>query len=314
VFYTRMTKRISFLAVLVALLVPGPAAAARNQVNGPIVFAGGTKSQQSGLWAWGQRGKTLRRLTSDPGDVDPKGSRDGRWIVFTRQGNVFRARSDGSQVQQVTTGGLDRAPSFSPSGQRILFSRTVYQAGLPEDQVAGEHIFSIRVDGTGLHQLTTGGFSDRDPVFSPNGRIIAFDRFQEGHTRHVFTMRADGTNLKDATPRLAAWSSEPAFSPSGNRIAYVRSYPGNSTSDVFTIRPNGTETRRLTGHSGHPLGGVSSPSWSPDGTRIVFQRENRFRGSKLLIIRVRDRKILTTLGGPGFAQAPDMRTPTWLSR
>lgn len=96
-------------------------------------------------------------------------------------------------------------------------------------------------------------------------------------------------------------------------IAFVRGYPGGSTSDLFTMRVDGTGVRRLTGYSGHPLGGVSSPSWSPDGTRIVFQ-ETGGKSSKLRVIRMRDRHLGATLGGLRFRQLPYSRNPAWLSR
>jgi Tol biopolymer transport system component len=325
VFYTRMTRRISILLALLALALPATAVAAAK--NGPIAFAGGTAAQGNGIWAWKDGWKGLRHITKDPTDLDPKGSRNGDWIVFTRQVitplpggggtfpavNVFRARTDGSKVVQVTSGPhFDRAPSFTRSGERVLFSRTEPQTGQPEDVPAGEHIFSVKLDGTGLRQLTTGNFSDRNPVFSPNGKIIAFDRFQEAHTRHVFTMRTDGTHVKDVTPNLAAWSSEPSFNPSGNRIVYVRSFPGSDTSDLYTIHPDGSGGSRLTGQSGNPFGGVSSPSWSPDGAKVAFQVERHFDNSKLQIIRVKDRRLGATLGGDKFAQSPEMQMPAWL--
>lgn len=314
-----MTRRICILLALLGLALPATAGAAVKA--GPIVFAGGEERQATGLWAWKAGWKGLRHITRNPTDASPKGSRDGRWVVFTRdvEGagvSVFRARSDGSRVLQVTSGpAFDRAPSFTPSGQRILFSRTEPQPpGQPEDVLVPEHIYSVKLDGTGLRQLTSGNVSDREPVLSPNGKVIAFDRKLQTSSRHVFTMRPDGSRVKDATPNLAAWSSEAAFSPDGRRIAYVRSFPGNSTSDLFTIRPDGARVRRLTGESGDPLGGVSYPSWSPDGSRVVFQHEPGPKRSKLQVIRVRDRAFLTTLGGPRFKRSPDMRTPTWLRR
>jgi Tol biopolymer transport system component len=308
-----MARRFAIPFALLALALPATAGAAAR--NGPIAFAGGDARQATGIWAWKAGWNGLRQITADPTDADPQGSRDGRWIVFTRQGDVFRARTDGSRVMQVTDSGaaFDRAPSFSPSGNRILFSRD--EPGPPPDEkLPGvEHIYSVGLDGTGLRQLTTGDFSDRDPAYSPNGRVIAFDRFQVGTGRHVFTMRPDGSRVKDATPFLAAWSREPAFNPTGSRIVYVRGSYGSSTSDLFTIRPDGRKVRRLTGRRGDPLGGVSSPSWSPDGTRVVFQYEPGVKFSKLQIVRVRDRHLGTTLGGRRFAQSPEMRMPAWLS-
>ena len=306
-----MTRRISILLALMALALPATAPAAKN---GPIAFAGGTETQKTGIWAWKDGWRGLRHITALPDNFEgPQGSPDGRWIVFSSQSAIYRARTDGSRVLQVTSGAeFDRAPSFTRSGKRILFSRSEPLPGQPEDVLVPEHIFSVKLDGTGLRQLTFGNFSDREPVFSPNGRIIAFDRKSQTSSRHVFTMRTDGTRVKDATPNLAAWSSEPTFRPDGSRIAFVRSFPGSSTSDVFTMRPDGKGLDRLTGRSGNPLGGVSSPSWSPDGTRIVFGRENRSHSSRLRIIRVRDGRLLQTLGGPRFARSPEMRAPAWL--
>lgn len=316
-----MPRRIATVLALFALVLAATAGAAEARPNGPIVFAGGNGTQGSGLWAWKAGWRGLRHLTTNPTDADPQASRDGRWIVFTRRVdtpnptgptsvNVFRVRSDGSRVVRVTRGPYyDRAPSFSPSGNRVLFSRAEPEPGA---EFTAEHVFGVRLDGSGSQQLTSGGFSDRNPVFSPNGRVIAFERVGLGQGGHVHTMRPDGSGLRDATPRLAAWSSEPAFSPDGRRIVYVRGFPGSSPSDLFTMRPNGTGVSRLTGRAGNPLGGVLSPSWSPDGTRIAFQLDPGAKFSKLRVIRVRGRSLGASLGGPRFAQSPDMRTPTWL--
>jgi Tol biopolymer transport system component len=325
-----MTRLISIISVFLVLMAPATAGAAGPHPNGPIVFAGATAKQGRGLWAWGPGRKGLRQITNGTRDGDPQGSPDGRWVVFTRALGttpgggaasvaVFRARTDGSQIVQVTSGHYDRSPSFSPSGKRILFARAELGSGRAraaqfgsDEEITPEHIYSMRLDGTDLQQLTSG-HSDRNPVFSPNGRVIAFERCPLNQGCHLFTMRPDGSALHEATPFLAAWSTEPAFSPSGNRIVYVRGHPGDSRSDLFTIRPDGTGVRRITGYSGHPLGGVSSPSWSPDGTRIVFQ-DTGVKSSKLQVVRVRDRRLGATLGGPRFRQLPNWRAPAWLRR
>lgn len=325
-----MTRLISIISALLVLAAPATAGAAGPHPNGPIVFAGATAKQGRGLWAWEAGRKAPRQITSNPTDGDPQGSPDGRWIVFTRLGttpggvpsstDVFLARTDGSKVAQVTSGHSDRSPSFSPSGKRILFARA--EIGLGRDsapkpdsaeELTPEHIYSMRLDGTDLQQLTTGYFSDRNPVFSPNGKVIAFERCPLSQGCHLFTMRPNGSGLRAATPNLAAWSTEPAFSPTGNRIVFLRGHPDSPNSALFTMRPDGTGVRKLFGPTGHRFGGVSSPSWSPDGTRIVFQ-DTGAKSSTLQVIPVRDRRLGAPLGGAAFHQLPYWRTPAWLRR
>ena len=309
-------------AAMAVLAGSDPVAAAWKGKRGPIVFAGGEAVAGNGLWSKSLHGR-LRHLTFDSSDGQPQSSPNGRLIVFVRtvdeplpEGgggsfpalHVFRARSDGSSVREVTDGPVfDRFPSFAPNGKRILFSRFT-----PE---AGGDIYSVRLDGSGLHQITSGSGDDRDPVLSPTGRLIAFDRFVEGHTRHVYTMRPDGSRIKDATPNLAAWSSQPDFSPSGNRIVFVRGFPGDErTADLFTMRPDGKLRRRLTGQPNHPTGGFSNPAYSPDGRLVVSQFERSGGFSKLRVVRVRDRSLVATLGGRPMARTPDARDPVWLPR
>lgn len=312
------------LLALILVLAAHPAGAAWPGANGPIVFAGGDAQAGSGLWAKRLGASGLRRLTSDPTDSQPQSSPNGRLIVFVRQVeeplpggggvfpafHVFRARSDGTGVAQITSGPtFDEGPSFAPSGNRIVFARS--QPG------GGERdIWSVRLDGSNLHQITTGPADDRNPVFSPNRRIIAFDRRipQGGPSRHVHTMRPDGSAIRDTTPRLAAQTFEPDFNPAGNRIVFVRGTTAPPGSDLFTIRPDGERLRRLTGIRNRARGAFSDPSYSPSGRQVVaqFEVENGF--AKLQVIRVADRSFGPTLGGRRFARSPDMRSPVWQAR
>jgi Tol biopolymer transport system component len=50
----------------------------------------------------------------------------------------------------------------------------------------------MRADGTHLHRLDTAGFT---PVFSPNGRKVAFERgVRGGSASRIFVMRVDGSD------------------------------------------------------------------------------------------------------------------------
>jgi TolB protein len=322
--------RLVALAVLTGAVVlcmgVGSASAAWPGKNGPILFAGGDAGSGSGLWSSRPNGSQMQHLTTDPTDSEVQTSADGRWIVFTRTvetggepaQRIFIARSNGSVVTEVTTGPVfDRTPSFSRSGGRIFFSRFV-RASDEEKAQDVEHIFSVNRNGGGLRRLTSGPVSDRNPVVSPNGNIIAFDRagVRAGQgERHVHTMRPNGSRIANATPRLAAWSSQPDFSPSGNRIVFVRGFPGASNADLFTMRPNGRGWRRLTGRARRPLGGFSNPAFSPNGRLVVAGRALELRSpSRLQVIRVRDRSRVATLGGRRTPRSPNAQGPAWLVR
>lgn len=316
-----LTISLSCLAAF-AITSPRPATAGWAGSNGPIVFAGGDARSGSGLWAKKLGAKGLRHLTLDGTDSQPQSSPNGRWIVFVRQvevplpggdggvfpaTHIFTARSDGTGVSPVTEGPhFDSTPAFAPFGERIVFVR--FQPGADNAD-----IWSIRLDGTNLHQITDGPADDRNPAFSPNRRLIAFDRRGPGAgvSRHVHTMRPDGSAIVDATPDLASQTAEPDFNPVGNRIVFVRGFPGDARADLFAMRPDGERIRRLTGMRGRANGGFSNPAYSPNRKLIIGQFEVDGRFSKLQVIRLRDRSWGATLGGRRMARSPDMRAPVW---
>jgi Tol biopolymer transport system component len=92
-------------------------------------------------------------------------SPDGKLLAFSTSTGIFVAPADGSGAPQqvvaskgaVTHGRL----SFSPDGNWIAFST---RAGTTHPYSA---IAIVRVDGTGLRQLTTGPFDSSDPAWRP---------------------------------------------------------------------------------------------------------------------------------------------------
>ncbi len=94
-----------------------------------------------------------------------------------------------------------------------------------------------------------------------NGRI-AFST--GGPNGGVYLMDADGTGVERLTSDPG--DSEPAWSPDGSRIAFVRFHGGKS--DIYVMNSDGTDVTRLTTD-----GADSAPAWSPDGSEIAFARE-----------------------------------------
>jgi dipeptidyl aminopeptidase/acylaminoacyl peptidase len=259
---------------------PGPIAYSKTSTD---EVGEGMLERLGGLFAYGLQGsRQSRALTTDPDDHNPSYSADGRSIVFVGEDEagdsaVYVMNSDGSDRRPVISDGA--APHFFPSGRAIAFVRMVE---------GRSHIFTIRLDGSGLHQLTFGPYDDFDPAVSPNGRRIAFasDRDPDGRRDRsdVFAMGFDGSGLRVLIDGERN-ESEPDFAPSGRRLAFV-SGRGRGIG-VFVARANGSQVRRLTPCNPFPprCRGYVSPAFSPDGKRIVALGLGR-RSSTISLIRL----------------------------
>jgi TolB protein len=130
-------------------------------------------------------------------------------IVFSAHPNgigaaqLFRVGLTGEGLVQITTGELSAtAPSFAPDGKRVVFVRL------------GAGIFSVNLDGAGLHRLTAG-IRDSYPAWSPDGKRIAFLRPHRAQWQ-VYVMSASGRGerrLLQAPP-----AGRPTWTADGNGI------------------------------------------------------------------------------------------------
>ena len=161
----------------------------------------------------------------------------------------------------------DAARAAYPRAQngRIVFARDVGGKG---------HVFVMNGDGSNPVDLSPAGtFGDEDPQFSPDGRWIAFTRWMDstGGLLHIFRMRPDGSAAVDLTPGLQGAGS-PTFSPDGRQIAFTIDTNPNPMAGFYTLAIMNTDGSGITNLTPTDESFELRPDFSPDGTRIIFER------------------------------------------
>jgi Tol biopolymer transport system component len=142
-------------------------------------------------------------------------------------------------------------------------------------------VWMVKADGTGLRELAPGLPVDGKsaPDISPDGSKVAFASWAP--KSQVWEVGIDGGDPRLVSIDCSGVQSEcvevdPAYSPDGQRIAFVRSTDGLKTSEV-AIRDLATgEVTRLPSTSVPGTDGwIAQPTWSPDGLQIAYHRNTQ---------------------------------------
>lgn len=143
-------------------------------------------------------------------------------------------------------------------------------------------IFTIDANGTAERRITRPqlGVVDDQPDWSPDGSLLVFHR--TGTPWAIYTVKPDGSDLT----RLSPPSEDgvlASFLPDGKRVVYTRStgkersFPNGETwiqhSDIVVRSVNGGDPQVLI-RSRPYEGGYDSAHFSPNGSRLVYVREN----------------------------------------
>ena len=203
----------------------------------------------------------------------PYYSRDGAWAAFTsdRSGTreLYVARLGGAADQLTDTDHGVGALAWSPDGSKIVFSGLTGDE-FPERSISG--LYVVNRDGSGLRQITSG--EDYWPCWAADRGTIVFVR-----GNHVRAVSPDGTGGR----RLVRNAGMPACSPTEPAIAFVVKATGGFESgiDIGVLDLPSGSRRVLLGP--RDATDYASPSWSPDGRRIVFEAQRERTSSDPLI-------------------------------
>ncbi len=202
-------------------------------------------------------GSGVKRLTSSPADEEyPTWSPNGRRIAYisqrARQPQIIVMRSDGTRKRSL---GSFRAYiwhlAWSPDAPKIVFVRESigegYWATNDDEDI---HVVNVRTKRVKV--LANEVAPEYDPVWSPDGRSIAYardycPRVLGCRNSEIFTMRPDGSKQRRIT-RTPHSEYDPAWSPDGTKIAYAFYEVGPfgyyvSDIDLFVMNADGTDQR-----------------------------------------------------------------------
>lgn len=130
-----------------------------------------------------------------------------------------------------------------------------------------------------------------------DGRIVfAFDT---GPLEGIGTIEADGTDPLLLPSDEGVHDTDPAWSPDGTRIAYVRHREGSST-DIWLMDPDGSDRVAFT----HNARSDGAPAWAPDGSALVFERRSLRHVSRLWV-KPLDGSPAVRISPPRYAGHPD---------
>lgn len=139
-------------------------------------------------------------------------------------------------------------------------------------------IWLAKLDGSSQQMIA---FDRTDvPSAGPNGEWLVFaqTRTENGNDiTDIFRVRPDAsglTNLTNSPPLVS--NSSPVFSPNGTKIAFVSSRDDGF--DIFVMNPDGSGVTNLTDFPNDSFW-YRSPSFSSDGTKLVFHGENQASGT-----------------------------------
>jgi Tol biopolymer transport system component len=145
------------------------------------------------------------------------------------------------------------------------------------DRAGSWQLYTIDPDGRNMTQITDLPKTDFDgwsPVFSPNGKRIAFC-YPSGDAIEIFVINPDGSDMKQLTSD-GSFDCAPHWSPEGDSIVFAQNFTPTNQTLITVMRSDGTGPKMTLTNGGFRFWGAFGPIYTPNGREILF--ESQFGG------------------------------------
>ena len=188
-------------------------------------------------------------------------------IVFSYGGYLWSVSREGGEARQLTTGGHEGFPVFSPDGSQIAF------AGQYDGNA---DVYVMPASGGSPKRLTWHPGQDSPLGWTPDGKkvLLVSDRDAYADFTRFYTVPAEG-GVAEALPMWRAFDG--TLSPDGTRVAYVpnlkwqaawKRYRGGQTTPVYIVRLSDLSLEKVTRENSND----SSPVWFGDTVYFLSDR------------------------------------------
>ena len=130
---------------------------------------------------------------------------------------------------------ISHGNSFSPDGQTIVFT---------SERDGNRNIYTSKINGTELRQITKHQANDYEPVFSPDGQSIVFTSERDGN-KQIYLYDNSNSLIKNiSNHQKNDWN--PRFYPDNNKIIFQSTRDDNW--EIYAMNLNGANQTNLTNH------------------------------------------------------------------
>lgn len=259
-------------------------------------------STQYAITSGGESLSALTKVTDNEEPcVSPYGGDNGKDLFFAAcesryYYNIYKKENPFSSalIQKTSGKNYNLSPAYNPTSDKIAFRCQLEGASTSDIYMMNNN------QGKALTQVTESMNAYEDnPCFSPDGKYLVFDKTTNTYYRQVtpgsmlFGMGATNLvivqnseiwmrDLQTGESILLGNGAQPAFSPDGKNIVFVKYSSDARSCSIWTMSTDGSEQVQVTDAK---KGYAFHPRFSPDGKRIVFDSSRKDkRDSDIYII------------------------------